>query len=79
MNKVLKIRLGASKTRRLLFYKAEAEWRENRLKAERAWLLDRRARRARPETEQALPRWGKACVFSSHSAGAFKRFSKHPA
>jgi hypothetical protein len=37
---------------------------ENRLKAERAWFLDRRERRAKPETEQALPRWGKACVFS---------------
>jgi hypothetical protein len=41
---------------------------ENRLKAERAWFLDRRERRAKPETEQALPRWGKACVFSKHPA-----------
>jgi len=48
--------------------RAKAEWFENRLKAERAWFLDRRERRAKPETEQALPRWGKACVFSNHSA-----------
>jgi len=33
------------------------------LKAERAWFLDRRERRAKPETEQLLPRWGKSCVF----------------
>jgi hypothetical protein len=38
------------------------------LKAERAWFLDRRERRAKPETEQALPRWGKACVFSKELA-----------
>jgi len=48
-----------------IFYKAKAKQLENRLKAERAWFLDRRERRAKPETEQALPRWGKACVFSS--------------
>jgi hypothetical protein len=48
------------------------------LKAERAWFLDQRERRAKPETEQALPRWGKACVFLSHSAGAFY-FALQPA
>jgi len=48
-----RIRLGVEKT----------VW-----KAERAWFLDRRERRAKPETEQALPRWGKACVFSKHLA-----------
>jgi hypothetical protein len=35
-------------------------------KAERAWFLDRRERRAKPGIEQALPRWDKACVFSKH-------------
>jgi len=38
------------------------------LKAERARFLARRERRAKPETEQALPRWGKACVFSKQVA-----------
>ena len=58
---------------------AEAELRENRLKAERAWFLDRRERRAKPETEPLLTRWVKSGVFSSYSAGAIKRFSQHPA
>jgi hypothetical protein len=47
---------------------AKAEWFENRLKAERAWLLDRRESRAKPETEPLLPRWGKSGVFSKYSA-----------
>jgi hypothetical protein len=51
---------------------AEAERRESRLKAERAWFLDRRERRAKPETEQLLPRWGKSCVLSIRSAGAIQ-------
>jgi len=55
-----------------LLFLAEAEWRENRLKAERAWFLDRRERRAKPETEPLLARWGKSGVFSSHSAGAIQ-------
>jgi len=55
----------------LFNYLAEAKWFENRLKAERAWLLDRRSRRAKPETELLLPRWGKSSVFSNHLAGAF--------
>jgi len=38
---------------------------ENRLKAERAWFLTEEVRRAKPETEQLLTRWGKSCVFSS--------------
>jgi len=50
---------------------AEAEWFENRLKAERAWFLDRRSRRAKPETEPLLTRWVKSGVFSNHSAGDF--------
>ena len=49
---------------------AKAEWRENRLKAERARFLDRRERRAKPETEPLLTRWVKSGVFSNHSAGA---------
>jgi hypothetical protein len=49
------------------------------LKAERAWFLDRRERRAKPETEQALPRGGKACVLSNPLTGALKRFSNHSA
>jgi hypothetical protein len=36
------------------------------LKAERAWFLSRMERGAKPETEQALARWDKACVFSKH-------------
>ncbi len=51
---------------------AEAKRRENRLKAERAWFLDRRERRAKPETERDLPRRGKARVFSSRLAGAIR-------
>jgi len=37
---------------------------KNRLKAERAWFLSVMERRAKPETEQLLTRWGKSCVFS---------------
>jgi hypothetical protein len=51
---------------------AEAEWQENRLKAERARFLDRRERRAKPETEPLLARWDKSGVFSKHSAGAIQ-------
>jgi len=39
-------------------------------KAERAWFLDLRERRAKPETEPLLPRWGKSGVLSNHSARA---------
>jgi len=38
------------------------------LKAERAWFLDQRERRAKPETEPLLTRWGKSGVFSRHPA-----------
>jgi hypothetical protein len=55
-----------------LYHLAEAEWLENRLKAERAWFLDRRERRAKPETEPLLARRDKSGVFSSHSAGAIQ-------
>jgi len=45
-------------------YKSEGQWGENRLKAERAWFLTEEVRRAEPETELLLPRWGKRGVFS---------------
>jgi hypothetical protein len=35
-------------------------------KAERAWFLDRRERRAKPGIEPLLTRWGKSGVFSRH-------------
>jgi hypothetical protein len=58
-----------SQSKRLSFFdddnRAQAEPEENRLKAERARFLDRRERRAKPETEQALACWAKACVFSN--------------
>jgi hypothetical protein len=44
---------------------------KNRLKAERAWFLTEEVRRAEPETEQALTRWGKACMFLDPKAGAY--------
>jgi len=34
------------------------------LKAERAWFLTSSVRRAEPETEPLLTRWGKSGVFS---------------
>jgi len=33
------------------------------LKAEQPWFLSEEERRAKPETEHLLPRWGKNCVF----------------
>jgi hypothetical protein len=51
-----------------LYHLAEAEWLENRLKAERTRFLDRRERRAKPESEPFLSRRDKSGVFSSHSA-----------
>jgi hypothetical protein len=39
-------------------------------KAERAWFLDRRERRAKPGIEPLLTRWGKSGVFLNHSAAA---------
>jgi hypothetical protein len=44
-------------------------------KAERAWFLSRRERRAKPESELALPRWGKASVFLSPLVRAFTVFT----
>jgi len=40
------------------------------LKAERAWFLSEEERRAKPGTEQLLPRWGKSCVFLNSLARA---------
>jgi len=46
-------------------YFAKASRLKNRLKAERAWFLSEEGRRAKPETEHLMPRWGKRCVFLS--------------
>jgi len=40
------------------------------LKAERAWFFSEEERRAKPETEHLLPRWGKSCVFLNSLARA---------
>jgi hypothetical protein len=45
------------------------------LKAERAWFLDRRERRAKPETEPLLPRGGKRGVFSKYFAYSLQLFA----
>jgi len=42
----------------------------NALKAERVWFLSEEGRRAKPETEQLLPRRGKKCVFLNSLARA---------
>jgi len=44
---------------------AKANRLKNRLKANRAWFLSITERRAKPEIEQLLTRWGKSCVFLS--------------
>lgn len=50
---------------------------KNRLKAEQAWFLSEAERRAKPETEQLLTRWGKSCVFlNPRPEHFFKRFSQ---
>jgi len=41
------------------------------LKAERAWFLTEEVRRAKPETEPLLTRWGKSCVFSESTDLSF--------
>jgi len=50
---------------------SEGQWEENRLKAERAWFLTEEVRRAEPETEPLLTRWGKSCVFSGSTVLSF--------
>jgi len=47
--------------------RGQGVYRENRLKAERAWFLSKVERRARPETELVLTRWGKTSVFSRYT------------
>ena len=44
-------------------------------KAERAWFLDRRKRRAKPGIELLLTRWGKSSVFLNLQAGAYGFFT----
>jgi hypothetical protein len=51
---------------------------KNRLKAERAWFLSRRERRAKPETEPLLSRWGKRGVFLNLKAGAYGFLNTQP-
>jgi len=48
---------------------------KNRLKAERAWFLSRRERRAEPETEPLLHRWGKRGVFYEPKSRSTRFFS----
>jgi len=51
---------------------------KNRLKAERAWFLSVMERRAKPETEQLLTRWGKSCVFSESTGLSFLKHTRRP-
>jgi len=53
-----------------IFSFCEGQWVKNRLKAKRAWFLSEEERRAKPEIEQLLPRWGKSCVFLNSLARA---------
>jgi len=48
------------------------------LKAERAWFLTDEVRRAEPETEQLLTRWGKSCVFSESTGLSFLNLMSLP-
>jgi len=62
---------------------SEGQWGENRLKAERAWFLTEEVRRAEPETEPLLTRWGKSGVFSVSTVLSFSnilggRFQRLP-
>jgi len=52
------------------FYFAKTSGLKSRLKAEQARFLSGVERRAKPETEHLLPRWGKRCVFLNPLAGA---------
>ena len=64
----MKLRPADSKTRRLCVTRRRQSGEKAVWKAERAWFLDRRERRAKPETEALLPRWGKSGVLSNYSA-----------
>ncbi len=57
---------------------SEGQWGENRLKAERAWFLIDEVRRAEPETELLLTRWGKSCVFSESTVLSELRHTRRP-
>jgi hypothetical protein len=59
-------------------YISEGQWGENRLKAERAWFLTEEVRRAEPETEPLLTRWGKSGVFSESTVLSFLKQSSGP-
>jgi len=48
------------------------------LKAERAWFLTEEVRRAKPETEPLLTRWGKSGVFSESTDLSFLKQSSGP-
>jgi hypothetical protein len=50
----------------------------NRLKAERAWFLSEEVRRATPETEPLLTRWGKSGVFSESTGLSFLKHFDRP-
>jgi len=55
---------------------SEGQWGENRLKAERAWFLTEEVRRAEPETEPLLTRWGKSGVFSESTVLSFLKHTR---
>ena len=48
------------------------------MKAERAWFLTEEVRRAKPETEPLLTRWGKSGVFLESTALSFLKQSSGP-
>ncbi|MDH5466903.1 MAG: hypothetical protein OEY25_05750 [Candidatus Aminicenantes bacterium] len=48
------------------------------MKAERARFLIEEVRRAKPETEQLLTRWGKSCVFSESTGLSFLKHTRRP-
>jgi hypothetical protein len=61
-----------------LAHKRRAVGGENRLKAERARFLTEEVRRAKPETEQFLTRWGKSGVFSESTVLSFLKHTRWP-
>ena len=58
---------------------SEGQWVEKTVwKAERAWFLDRRGRRAKPGIEPFLTRWGKSGVFSESAGLSFLKHTRRP-
>jgi outer membrane lipopolysaccharide assembly protein LptE/RlpB len=58
---------------------SEGQWVEKTVwKAERAWFLDRRKRRAKPGIEPFLTRWGKIGVFSKSTGLSFLKHTRRP-